>query len=80
MDERGSVLASQRVDVVRQSVFERGPALVSVVDDVETRVSVVQLQPLDAFWQFEGRWKHRQTLADSVSEALCYRLRDSVFT
>ncbi len=49
--ERGSVLVCKNTDIVGQSIYKSSPALISVVDDVESCVSVVQLQPLYAFRQ-----------------------------
>jgi len=48
--ERGAVLWCEDADVAGQSGDQSGPALVSVVDHVEARVPVVQLQPLHALW------------------------------
>lgn len=47
--ERGTVLVCQNVDIAGQSIYKSSPAIVSIVDDVEACVSVVQLQPLYIF-------------------------------
>ena len=51
--ERGTVLVCENADIVGQSISESIPALVSVVDDVEAGVSVIQLQPLYTFWHLK---------------------------
>ena len=53
--ERGAVLACKSGDVAGQSTDKSSPALVSVVDDVEACVSVVQLEPLYGFWKLKSR-------------------------
>lgn len=52
--ERGSVLVCKNTDIVGQSLSKSSPALVSIVDDVEACVSVVQLQPLYTSWQLKS--------------------------
>lgn len=41
--ERGTVLMCKNTDIAGQSISKSSPALVSVMDDVEACVSIVQL-------------------------------------
>lgn len=44
----------ENTEITGQSFCKIVPAVISIINDVEASVSVVQLQPLDTFWKLKS--------------------------